>query len=325
MEKTKNNGGFKPYISYGQLGLIILFFLLGVLSLALLQNILSKETLQFSTLSLVAFMLSVLLAGSSIVLAISAIILGKTSEHAMTSRSDESIRLQDEVFIKTTEALQRIEASTGVTEKRIEDIISGRVGAISHEIADIALGERSLKDRKSLEQEIRDSLLREIKLPSIELPSHKEGEERSKQFKQQYRDFQKEVLDTFAALPGVQIGKIGDGHFEAKGDDLFDGIFLKNQKRIGVSVFNQLFLNKPLPTDYILKVFEWLSFGKISHIYLVIDGPVDKEEEARKYAFPFIPMLKEDFSRNVYILVGTKSDIKDQILKEFETIDSSIT
>jgi hypothetical protein len=42
------------------------------------------------------------------------------------------------------------------------------------------------------------------------------------------------------------------------------------------------------------------------------------------WAYPNI-LRRGHLSRNVYILVGTKSDIKNRILKEFETLDSFTT
>ena len=109
---------------------MIVFIILGIVGDELVRNILKKESIIFSTISLITFSIGIILSGASIVLAITAIMLGKISENAMIQRSDESIKLQTDVFVKTIEALQAIKASTGVTQKRIEDIISGRVGDI---------------------------------------------------------------------------------------------------------------------------------------------------------------------------------------------------
>ena len=111
-------------ISYKQIGVVLFAFALGVIFSLLLSNTQTGNPTTFTTTELIGFVLSVILSGASIVLALSAIALGKISEQSVL-RSDESIRLQNEVFVKTTEALQRIEASSGGIEKRIEDIISG--------------------------------------------------------------------------------------------------------------------------------------------------------------------------------------------------------
>lgn len=152
-------------ISFSLLGGLIIAFLLGFAAHAIGQNVGSTDTLTFSTPELINFVLSVLLSGASIFLAVAAIALGKFSEQAMIQRSDESIRLQNEVFQKTTEALQRIESSTGVTEKRIEDIISGRVGDISQKIAQIASqkqGSEGGVKPKEIEDMVRLSLMESL-------------------------------------------------------------------------------------------------------------------------------------------------------------------
>ena len=160
-EQTLTNKAWT--ITYKQIGVIVLSFSLGLISALLLKNAGTTQASTFTTTELVGFVLSVIVSGASMVLAVAAIALGRASEQAVVTRSDESIRLQNEVFTKTTEALQRIEASTGVTEKRIEDIIAGRVGDISHQIAEMASkgGKQSPKDFKELEENIR-----RLRLPS---------------------------------------------------------------------------------------------------------------------------------------------------------------
>ena len=157
-------------VSYKQIGLIIFVFMLGIISALLLSNAQTGTPTTFTTTELIGFVLSVILAGAAIVLAISAITLGKSSEQAVIKRSDESIRLQNEVFTKTTEALQRIESSTGVTEKRIEDIISGRAGEISRELAEITIRDRKVlpDDARKLEENIRRSIMHSVTEQSVE-------------------------------------------------------------------------------------------------------------------------------------------------------------
>ena len=122
-----------------QLGCLIISFLLGATVAILISNARVGTSTYFSTTELIGFALTVILSGAATVLAIAAIALGKSSEQAVIKRSDESIRLQNEVFVRTNEALQRIGTSTGVTERRIEDIISGRAGDISQWVAEKAV------------------------------------------------------------------------------------------------------------------------------------------------------------------------------------------
>ncbi|MCG2722771.1 MAG: hypothetical protein L6290_12290 [Thermodesulfovibrionales bacterium] len=234
-------------ISFRQIGLLIISFLLGFASFGLLQNTLGNHALTFSTPALLGFVISILLAGASIVLAVAAIMLGKFSEQSMIQRSDESIRLQNEVFQKTTDALQRIESSTGVTEKRIEDIISGRVGDISHRIAEIAtegqkrLGKRSFSD---IEKEIRNSLMQTLRQEDPRLHQKLSEEERQKkraeaeQREKEYQTYHQRVMSAFANRDDLKMQKAGHGYASNTGDELFDGIFVNTQGiRVAASTF----------------------------------------------------------------------------------------
>src|SRR5581483_10511264 len=98
-------------ISYQTAAACAISFLVGVVAALLVKNALSSEQITFSTPSLLGFLFGVALSAASIVLAIAAIALGKISEHSIIRRSDESIRLQNEVFVRTTDALARIESS----------------------------------------------------------------------------------------------------------------------------------------------------------------------------------------------------------------------
>lgn len=104
-------------VSYRQIGLLVLFFLIGLITALLFDNAQVGTTTTFTTTELVGFVLAVVLSGASIVLAVSAIAFGKNSEQAVVLRCDESIKMQNEVFLKTTEALQKIEALTLKEEK----------------------------------------------------------------------------------------------------------------------------------------------------------------------------------------------------------------
>ncbi|MBD9427675.1 hypothetical protein IB232_20250 [Pseudomonas sp. PDM15] len=240
-------------ISYGQLGLIVAVFAVGVIVALLLVGGNAKPPTTFTTTELIGFALSVVLSGASIVLAIAAIGLGRFSEQAIIQRSDESIRLQNEVFAKTTEALQRIESSTGVTEKRIEDIISGRVGDLSHTIAEIAAkgSGKGEKAREDLEREIKDSILKSLhaeginaatesrtKIREREREREKERLEEKKKEQKRYQDFHDRVMLCLANKDDFKIHKApAHGTVTASGEELFDAIFRKDNLKIGALTF----------------------------------------------------------------------------------------
>lgn len=223
-------------VSYGQLGIIFLAFVLGICSTLLFQNTGAGQPTTFTTTELFGFVLSVLVSGASIVLAIAAIALGRASEHSVTLRSDESIRLQNEVFAKTTDALQRIESSTGVTEKRIEDIIAGRAGDLSREIAEKTRGQ--IADPTKLEESIRASLLESVRTaPS---PDAIEARRRlSEEQEAEYRKCHDELQLAIANLNGVSIKKLGHGAgtITDDGRDIHDGLYVIRGKKIAMSTF----------------------------------------------------------------------------------------
>jgi len=231
-------------ITYRQLGVLALAFALGVVIALLVRDAGSAAPTAFTTTELIGFVLTVILAGASIVLAIAAIALGKTSEQAVIQRSDESIRLQNEVFTRTTEALQRIEASTGVTEKRIEDIISGRVGDISHRIAELATeGEKgTTKSFAELEEQIRESLLQTLRR-DLETDRDREIRARQKERrKTEVKEYQRDHMNLMYALGNrdeLKVLKASHGSLDAEGEDFFDGVFEGKDFRLGVITFKK--------------------------------------------------------------------------------------
>ena len=229
-------------ITYKQIGVIIVSFLLGMVFPPLANNASVSEATTFSTSELIGFVLTVILSGASIVLAIAAIALGKSSERAVLERSDESIRLQTEVFTKTTDALQSIKASTGVTEKRIEDIISGRVGDISRQIAETVSDDSRAGsfDIEELKEKIRASIVGTIE--KTDLDERKDEElERRKKSRERRRIYEKahdELMYALANKEHVKILKLGHGsplRDTSSPWSRYDAVFKKEDKTIAIS------------------------------------------------------------------------------------------
>ena len=234
-------------ITYKQIGIVTVAFVLGVIVALLLSNSQSSVTSNFTTTELIGFVLSVVLSGASIVLAIAAIALGKSSEQAVINRSDESIRLQTEVFTKTTDALQAIKSSTDVTEKRIEDIISGRAGDLSKQIAELASDETESGNInvKELEEKIRKSLTQSFEKKEL---SDSEREERAKRRaeiqrkRELYEKNHDSLLLALANKPEVKIEKFGHGTPNTDHDPLerYDAILNKNGVKTAISTFSPI-------------------------------------------------------------------------------------
>jgi len=269
-------------ISYKQIGLIIFTLLFGIVAGLLVTNSQTGSPTTFTTTELIGFVLSIILSGASIVLAVAAISLGKYSELAIMHRSDESIRLQNEVFVKTTDALQRIESSTGVTEKRIEDIISGRVGDISHQIAEMATGSGKYRSRdpRDLEEDIRKSLLESFKEESsgtVDEDERRKKRQKRVEEQKKYQSAHEKTLYAIANKDGVSIEKIGHGDIGESGTALFDGIYKKEDKRFAVSTFKKG-TSTSILTEFIGNTATELAKNYVDSVYMIIFGTEAEEE-----------------------------------------------
>lgn len=162
----------------------------------------------------------------------------------------KGIRLQNEVFVRTTDALQRIESSTGVTEKRIEDIISGRVGDLSHQIAEIASegGIRGASKYKELEEAIRETITQSIKQEPSDANPRKSAEQRKKfldrrrekrmQLEVEYKAIHEELMVALSNRDDLKIAKAPQhADMDGKGLEFFDAVFRKDDINIGVNTF----------------------------------------------------------------------------------------
>lgn len=312
MSEESNDAAPNWKISLGQLSLIAVVFLIGMAVGEIVRNAQGAEKLSFSTTELVGFVLSVVLSAASIVLAIAAIWLGKVSEQSVIRRSDESIRLQNEVFVRTTEALQRIEASTGVTEKRIEDIITGRVGDISHKIANLAGRTSFIKDPKALENEIRQSILEGVH-------SKEDSEESSKRRKMlmekqaKYEKFHQAVVTAFANKASFAAEKLGHGSFHADGGGLYDAIFDVNGVKAGVSALQEQTIHEPTFNEFVSRVAKSLITGNLGHAFIVVDTDGAMGPKLRQKIDKLLAIYKDSPSERVSLLVGDVTSIREAI------------
>jgi len=278
-------------ISYKTLAVIIVSLSLGFSAALFFSVSLSGETSSFSAVELIGFVLSIILSGASIVLAISAISLGRASEDALIRRSDDSIKLQNEVYTKTTEALQSIKASTGVTEKRIEDIIAGRAGDISKSIAEYATQEGigSTIDADSLEKMIKDSLA------DLQPNSSSERQKRTKiireevtEKKAEYNKHHDELLYEIVNTNNLHIEKLGHGSPSSSissPEKIYDAIFVKDDKRIALTTFAPI-SDKILSFDsipgIIFKLSKPIIDNRIDKLILVAFTDEDSDPEKTK-------------------------------------------
>lgn len=298
--------------------LIIAAFFIGIGSTISYQNAVAGEDISFSTLQFVGFFLSVFVSGASIVLAIAAINLARASEQAMIQRSDESIRLQNEVFQKTTDALQRIESSTGVTEKRLEDIIGGRVGDISERLAETAIGSSGkAQTLDELQEKIKESLLEELKPHSVSRTvSTARRRANLEKRRQKYKKFQESALTAFANISSITTLKVGDGSYTADGIDLFDGVFRKGSHVIGVSTFSDFISPESAPRDFLFSVADALRDNIVEHVYFLLDADDPSTiESIRKHISTCLDPLKESPADKISVIASDQSNVAEIVGK----------
>ena len=314
-------------VPYRVLGATAAAFILGSATVLLLQNAARAENLTFSTVGLLTFLFSIALASASIVLSVTAIGLGRASEQAMIARSDDSIRLQNEIFVRTTDALQRIQSSTGVTEKRIEDIISGRAGAISQRVAERAVTDQLItgRGRKQLERELTDSIRGEL-TAAVEREVTGAGRERAEgaaeeraEERARYREFKQAVLIQVANTPGAVTEMMGDGSYGVLGDDLVDGVFSVGGLRVGISTF---ITNSSLYTDYwqlgfadyLRSLTQEVAEGTFAEVFLAFDGDVSSEDGFGAKFQSCVSLVRNELAERLHIVSGTPEQIQSQIV-----------
>lgn len=166
---------------------IVLAFASGAVFGLILKNLILTSDNTLPTTSIISFTFTVFVGTSSIILAIIAIILSRSTE-ANIKKRDEGAKILNDVFYKITKVLGNIQGSTGATEKRLEDIISGRTSVIVQEVFERSFpkGETTLsskvKDRlkKSLADSLKEELIPTInrRLSEMEAHQNKENEAR---------------------------------------------------------------------------------------------------------------------------------------------------
>lgn len=309
-------------ITYKQIGIVTVAFVLGVIVALLLSNSQSSVTSNFTTTELIGFVLSVILSGASIVLAIAAIALGKSSEQAVINRSDESIRLQTEVFTKTTDALQAIKSSTDVTEKRIEDIISGRAGDLSKQIAELASDETESGNInvKELEEKIRKSLTQSFEKKEL---SDSEREERAKRRAESQRKrvlYEKNhdsLLFSLANKPEVKIEKLGHGtpSTDHEPSERYDAILNKNGTKTAVSTFAPIDSDRLIMRSYseILKsLASPLQSENIDKLYLIQFNDSESKTDISSLQ-EAVDLMKDEIASRIEITQIQYSDVEQWV------------
>jgi len=227
---------------------ICITFLIGLVAGLVINKLLSPEQISFSTVALISFVFTVALGASAIILAVITIVLSRNAEDALIRRSDEGIRLQNDVFVRTSEVLSKIQASTGVTEKRIEDIIAGRTGPLVEEaVAKSKLDEAGVskgaveKISKDLAESLKSEIMPLIRsAPSIaeaRLVAIETKQNKKEAISKRWREFRSEVVNEIRQVSGVEIISETEGRTRAeKPEEFWDAMIKINNKGVGLDI-----------------------------------------------------------------------------------------
>ncbi len=285
---------------------IVIAFVLGLGVAFILQNIIAKEHIIFSTLDIINMFLSFILSGGSIVLAITAIVLSKNSERVITDRSDASIKMQHEIYTQTIQALKRIESSTGVTEKRIEDLMNKQATNIVRNV---------FPDEKSLSGLNREQMIKElernISKDSSTISLEEEFPEVKSTKRLKYEAYQDSVLEGIAHTKGMEVIKKGNGYLGTKGEDLVDGVFKLEEIKFSVSTF---FGSDTYNFNaYIFDIARELHNGTFDQSFFVFDQLSAKQEEFEKIIKESSELISATIPRKIHILSGNADNVVTEI------------
>ena len=297
-----------PGIPYWLLATIAICLVVGVV-VGLFINV-SKDgaATSLTPMELLGFFVSVLIGGASIVLAIVAISLGKMSETALTDRGDEHLRLQTEIYTKTTEALQKIASSTDVTEKRIEDMISGRVSDISHDLARSFPGSRKSPD--DMEREIRQSIMGSIRRKESE-EQRREEKKKEKEQEEAYQTAHKQALLAFANKQHTKVSKLEHGSPDDEGEGLFDALYIRKNEKIALSTFRPG-SSDTVPRLFIINALSELQSESINSLVVLLF--TDDETENKSVVIDkVLGVVPDDLSDRVQIVVSPLETVEETI------------
>lgn len=274
---------------------------LGVVLGMLAANLFGRHDISMTTASLISFVFTVALGGASVVLAIVAIFLSNQAEEALTRRNDEGIRLQTDIFTRTNEVLSTIQTSTGLTERRIEDIASGRANVIAQEVLEKSAERKkrrlSEEEFDELRQDLASSLQAEFGTlfeGSAEDLSERLDELESRQAKRNelsahWREYKDAVIQALL-VEGAELVHAGQGLYGSSSPDFWDAIVSVDGQRVGLDVhtrdqvldeassFHEVFGSEPGRTDFLDTLLVRAARDRIDRIAMPWDSEVDIEE-----------------------------------------------
>lgn len=320
------------------LATVLITFIVGVVVVLLVQSILLKNQLTLSPVAVISFVFTVALGAAAIILAIMTTILSRQAEEALMKRSDEGIKLQNDVFVRTNEVLSKIQASTGVTEKRIEDIISGRTSIIAQEVLDKSLhGETALSGemlerlKKDLAESLRSELIPLIGIePSDAVRKLSEMETRQRtqlEIKQRWKEFRRNVVNAVKNIPGIKLVCEAEGSYSGEiQEEFWDAVMILNGKNMALDIHTKEQISDPVGAFY-----EWAKDPKtaqrvayrvgwrayqdgLDYIFIVWDQDVSQETGFIAFS-KALEAIRKDFL--LHSISGSPEEVASQLATKF--------
>lgn len=284
---------------------VALAFIVGLVCGLLLVNVLAGSQTSLSTTSIISLTFTVALGAASIILASITIVLSRSAEEALIRRSDEGIRLQNEAFVRTNEVLSKIEASTGVTEKRLEDVIAGRTSLIAEEAFEKSVGKGEMSLSQETEERLKKSLadsLREELIPLVSqstseaerrLIAMEERRERIVETNERWRVYRQAIVDELAKYDEALILSQSDGKARAETMEGFWDVVLaigEHRAVLDIHIAEKInVLDRPNwyrdSEDTVAKNFSWRAHqDEIHTVFWVWDEDMSDRRDVAEYS-----------------------------------------
>lgn len=311
----------------------VIAFGAGIVFICLVNNLLAGKQIVLSTQSLVALVFTVALGAASVILALIAIGISRNAEEALIRRSEEGVRLQNETFLRTNDVLSTIRASTGVTEKRIEDMISGRAGVIAKEVVERSLPEQKAIVTKEIAEKITKDIANSLKeelgaLVSLP-PTKAEGiltekaakQKRTEEIRTKWKEFRDSIVERVKKFSDVKILSEAYGDVGAEDPSKFwDAMLEIGDRRVAIDagIREQIDpggwgTSKNVRVRYARRLIWRIQQDGIVLAFAVFDENVWEEGGIAELASLFDEFNERDSQSRIVRLFGDPDSLAEQI------------
>jgi hypothetical protein len=294
----------RPGISYQSLAIFGAGLLIGLILLQLFNNHLAGEKVTLSTVEIISFILGTALSISSIVLSLMAIVLSKITEETIADLVTEGKDLQHQIFSKNQEVLSKLESSTGITEKRIDDIARA-VSAVP-------------RSAKNSQDDIKEIIRQNLPSSGITTIS---SDETLRKFERTARqkskeEFDKGVMVEVSNMEGLKIEKMGEGSYDGSGYELADLVFTYNGGTYSLSTFYVDEKESAVShyggeslKSYIYSIAGAIGQGTFQHSFFAFSKMTFEEQDFKPIYKEITDVLSKDIVQKLHFINGTPKEI----------------